>query len=131
MSALAHWKERVRLLKRDGLALYLACRHPRVPWAARLFIAGVAAYLFSPIDLIPDVIPVIGYLDDLLLVPLGIWLALKMIPSDVLAECRAAADARLDEGKPVSRTAATVIILLWILAAAWLGWVVWRTFIHL
>jgi uncharacterized membrane protein YkvA (DUF1232 family) len=126
MSALARWKERVRLLKRDTLALYLASRHPRVPWTARLFIAAVAAYALSPIDLIPDIIPVLGYLDDLLLVPLGIWLALKMIPPDILAECRAAAETRLAEGQPVSRTAAAVIIALWLLAAAWLGWVVWR-----
>src|SRR5919197_4806491 len=87
------WKAWARRLKLEVHALYLAYRDPRVPWYARVFAACVVAYAFSPIDLIPDPIPVLGYLDDVIIVPLGIWLAVKMIPPDVLAECRARADA--------------------------------------
>ena len=82
------WKERARQIKSEIYALYLAYRDPRVPWYARVFAACVVAYAFSPIDLIPDPIPVLGYLDDLVLIPLGVVLARKMIPADVLAECR-------------------------------------------
>jgi uncharacterized membrane protein YkvA (DUF1232 family) len=109
---LTEWKARVRLLKRETLALYLACRHPGTPWYARAFAALVAAYAFSPIDLIPDFVPVLGYLDDLVLVPLGIMLAIRMIPAPVLAACRAEAEAALD--RPTSRLAAAVIIAIWI-----------------
>jgi uncharacterized membrane protein YkvA (DUF1232 family) len=112
---LAGLKERVRRLKRETYALYLAARHPRTPWYAKLFVAGVVAYALSPIDLIPDFIPVLGYLDDLILVPLGIALAIRMIPSDVLAECRARAS---EAGPPVSRAAAAVIVCVWLLLAA-------------
>ncbi len=111
------WKQQARRLKTEVYALYLAYRDPRVPWYARLFAACVVGYAFSPIDLIPDVIPVLGYLDDLLLIPLGIALALKMIPPEVMADCRARAAAELREGKPVNWIAAAVIIALWILLA--------------
>jgi uncharacterized membrane protein YkvA (DUF1232 family) len=98
-------------IKRDVHALYLSARDPRVPWYAKAVALAVAAYALSPIDLIPDFIPVIGYLDDLILVPLGILLAVQLIPPAVLAEHRATAtDARL----PGSRTAAVVIIAIWI-----------------
>ncbi len=90
-------KQRARRLKTEVYALYLAYKDPRVPWYARLFAAGVVAYAVSPIDLIPDFIPVIGYLDDLILVPLGIVLALKMIPPEVMAECRERAKEALRE----------------------------------
>lgn len=103
-----------RRLKQDTLALYLAARHPQTPWLARLLIAGVVAYALSPIDLIPDFIPVIGYIDDLLLLPLGIALAIKLIPAPVLAECRAAAKAAFQEGRPVSRTAGVIVVAIWI-----------------
>ncbi len=112
---LAKWKERARLLKIETYTLYLAYKDPRVPWYVRLFTACVAAYAFSPIDLIPDFIPVLGYLDDLVIVPLGIYLSLKMIPPDVLAECRQKAQAVIAEGKPVNKVAAVVIVLIWIL----------------
>ncbi len=112
------WKQRARQLKIEVYALYLAYRDPRVPWYARIFAAGVAAYAFSPIDLIPDPIPVLGYLDDLLIVPLGVWLALKMIPAPVLAECREKSREVMAQGKPVNRAAAVVIIAIWILFAA-------------
>ena len=114
----AKLKERVRHLKGETFALYLAARHPGTPWYAKAFVAGVVAYAFSPIDLIPDFIPVLGYLDDLILVPLGIAIAIRMIPPAVLAECRVRAQAMMADGKPTSRIAAIVIIGIWILVAA-------------
>ena len=125
MSVLAVWRQRAQLLKRDVYALYLACRDPRVPLLARVLAAGVAAYAFSPIDLIPDFIPVLGYLDDLIVVPLGVLLVLRMIPPPVLADCRARAEAEFAAGKPVNKLAAVVIVLIWLglaaLAAVWLA----------
>lgn len=112
------WQARVRALKTEVYALYLAYRDPRVPWYARAFAAVVVAYAFSPIDLIPDPIPVLGYLDDLILIPLGVILALKMIPQPVMAECRAEATAVMAAGKPVNRAAAVVIVAVWLLVAA-------------
>jgi len=112
------WKQRAKALKRETYTLYLAYKDPRTPWYARLFTAVVVGYAFSPIDLIPDAIPVLGYLDDLILVPLGAALALRMIPAEVLAESREMAEAVMREGKPLNRTAAVVIIALWILLAA-------------
>jgi uncharacterized membrane protein YkvA (DUF1232 family) len=113
---IASWRARARLLKTETMALYLAYRDPRTPWYARVAAALVVAYAFSPIDLIPDFIPVLGYLDDLILVPLGIALALRLIPAEVMADSRAR--ARLLETQPVSRTAAAVILIIWIAGAA-------------
>ena len=113
------WKQRARRLKAETYAIYLAYRDPRVPWYARLFVACVVGYAFSPIDLVPDFIPILGYLDDLILVPVGIALALKMIPPAVMAECREKAQGVMAQGKPVNRTAAAVIIAIWLLLAAW------------
>ncbi len=109
-----------REIKRDVHALYLAARDPRVPWYAKAVALAVAAYALSPIDLIPDFIPVVGYLDDLIIVPLGIVLAVRLIPADILAEHRATA---IEAGKrPTSRTAAVVIVAIWIgLALVTLG----------
>lgn len=126
MSWLDGWKVRARQLKAEVYALYLAYRDPRVSWPARIFAACVVAYAFSPIDLIPDPIPVLGYLDDLVLIPLGIVLARKIIPSDVLAECRERARVEIAT-RPVNRAAAIVIVAIWLLlaalAVAWLlGW---------
>jgi uncharacterized membrane protein YkvA (DUF1232 family) len=112
------WKARARRLKTETWALYLAYRDPRTPWFARVFAAGVVAYAFSPIDLIPDVIPILGYLDDLVLIPLGVALALRMIPEPVMADSRAKAQEIMRQGKPVSRAAAVVIVLIWLLLAA-------------
>lgn len=112
------WKQRARQLKVETYALYLAYRDPRTPWYARLWAACVVAYAFSPIDLIPDPIPVIGYLDDLVLVPLGIMLALKMIPPPVLAECREKAQAAMSQDRPPNWLAASTVIATWILLAA-------------
>lgn len=109
-----------RRLKQDAHALYLAARDSRTPWQARLLALVVAAYALSPIDLIPDVIPVIGYLDDIILVPLGIWAVMKLIPPALMAEYRAA--AVLAGARPVSRSAAVAIVLLWLGAAALVLW---------
>lgn len=98
-------------------AIYLAYKDPRVPWYARIFAALVVGYAFSPIDLIPDPIPVLGYLDDLVLIPLGIALAIKMIPPDVLTECREKAREVMRQGKPVNWLAAALIIIIWVLLA--------------
>jgi uncharacterized membrane protein YkvA (DUF1232 family) len=108
----ARLQDWARQIKRDVTALYLAARDPRVPWYAKAVALAVAAYALSPIDLIPDFIPVIGYLDDLIIVPLGIVLAVRLIPADILAEHRATA---AEAGKrPTSRTAALVIVAIWI-----------------
>ena len=90
----------------------------RVSWPARLFAALVVAYAFSPLDLIPDFIPVLGYVDDAILLPLGVYLAIKMIPPPVLEECRVKAQAAMSGGKPVNRAAAAVIVVIWLLLAA-------------
>ena len=111
-------KQRARRLKTEVYALYLAYKDPRVPWYARLFAAGVVAYAVSPIDLIPDFIPVIGYLDDLILVPIGIVLALKMIPPEVMTECRERANETRREGRPLGWVAVGVIVGIWALFAA-------------
>ena len=114
---LTTWKQRAKQLRTEVYALYLAYRDPRAPWYARLLAAGVVAYAFSPIDLIPDPIPVLGYLDDLVLIPLGIALAVRLIPPPVLAECRERAEAVMRQGKPVNWIAAGVIISIWVLLA--------------
>jgi uncharacterized membrane protein YkvA (DUF1232 family) len=112
------WKQWARRLKLELYALYLAYRDPRVSWYARAFTALVVAYAFSPIDLIPDPIPVLGYLDDLILLPLGIALALRMIPPAVMSDCRAEAHRVSEQGKPVNKIAAAAIVVLWLLVAA-------------
>jgi uncharacterized membrane protein YkvA (DUF1232 family) len=123
MAWLTHLRQRARALKDETYVLYLAARHPGTPWYAKLLVAGIVAYAISPIDLIPDFIPVLGLLDDLLLIPLGIALAIRLVPPTVLAECRARAQERR---KLVSRVAGTVIVGIW-LAVAGLGlWWVWR-----
>lgn len=120
-SRLETWKQHARRLKAETYALYLAYRDPRVPWYARLVAVCVVGYALSPIDLIPDFIPVLGYLDDLVLIPAGIALALKLIPPEVMAECRER--ARAAEGRPVSRFAAVVIVAIWLgLAALAVSW---------
>jgi uncharacterized membrane protein YkvA (DUF1232 family) len=106
-------KARARSLKREIFALYLATRDERTPWYAKAFVACVVAYALSPIDLIPDPIPILGYLDDLLLLPVGIYLALKMIPEPVLVECRQKAAASSTK-LPCNRIAAAIVIAVWI-----------------
>ncbi len=118
MEAHPTWKERVRQLKAETYALYLAYRDPRTPWYARVFAASVVAYAFSPIDLIPDFIPVLGYLDDLLLVPLGILLAIKIIPPGIMQESRAKAQEALNQDQSIGRAAAIAIVAIWLTLAA-------------
>src|SRR6266404_2098982 len=101
-----------RSLKRDAHALYLAGRDPRVPWYAKALALVVAGYALSPIDLIPDFIPVLGYLDDVILVPFGVWLVIQLIPPDTMAEHRALATAA--QNRPVSRSAAFVVGAIWV-----------------
>jgi uncharacterized membrane protein YkvA (DUF1232 family) len=113
-------RDKARQLKREVLVLYFAVRDPRTPLAAKLFTALVVAYALSPIDLIPDFIPVLGYLDDLVLVPLGIAIALRMIPQDVLDASRVRADQLLV--RPRNWFAAALIVLVWIASAAAVGW---------
>lgn len=112
------WKRRARQLKSETYALLLAYRDPRVPWYAKVFAALVVAYAFSPMDLIPDFVPVLGYLDDLLLVPLGIALAFKMIPPAVVAESRLKAQEALSEQRPRNWIAAGIIVVIWLLLVA-------------
>ncbi|QJD30264.1 YkvA family protein [Methylococcus geothermalis] len=117
-------RSRTRRLKAETLALYLASRHPATPWYAKLLVAFIVAYAFSPIDLIPDFVPVLGYLDDLVLIPLGILLAIRLVPAEVLAECRAKAAEMAENGRPVSRTAGCVIAGVWVaLAVLGMFWV--------
>ncbi len=110
------WRERARKLKQDVVAVALAMRDPRVPWYAKALGAFIVAYALSPIDLIPDFIPVIGYLDDLVLVPLGLLLMLRLIPAEVLAEHREAAADVVE--RPVSYAGAAAVILVWLLSLA-------------
>jgi len=116
MALLETLKTRARALKRETYVLYLAARDPRTPWYAKAVAAAVVAYAFSPFDLIPDFIPVVGYLDDLILVPIGIAVALKVVPASVIADCRAR--AQLAEGRPVSRLGAAFIVAIWLILAA-------------
>jgi uncharacterized membrane protein YkvA (DUF1232 family) len=115
---LARWKRQVTRLKQETLALSLAYRDPRVPWYAKVFAAGVVAYAFSPLDLIPDFVPVLGYLDDLILVPLGFALALKMIPPEVMAESRIRAQEALGQDRPTNWIAGGIVVAVWLLLAA-------------
>lgn len=118
-------KNWARLLKRDVIALWLAARDPRVPWHAKVVAGAVAAYALSPIDLIPDFIPVIGLLDDLLIVPAGIALAVWLIPASIMADLRTQSASR---ERPRSTTGLIAIVFAWTSAltfGAWLGWRLW------
>ena len=119
-------RQRARQLKTEVYALYLARSDLRVPWYARLLVICVVGYAFSPIDLIPDGIPILGYLDDLILIPLGISLALRMIPPEVMAEYREQARQRLGSGRPTSWAAAGAIVAIWMLLAAGVALLIWR-----
>ncbi len=123
MQRLRDWARR---LQGETLALWFAARDDRTPWYAKLFVAAVVAYALSPIDLIPDFIPVLGLLDDVILVPIGVALALRMIPADVMAAARERARLALADPRPQSRVAAAVIVAIWIAAAALAALVVWR-----
>src|SRR5438876_10509162 len=118
--AIRQWARKIR---RDVVAVWIAARDPRVPWYAKVLALAVAAYALSPIDLIPDFIPVLGYLDDLIIVPLGILLVIKLIPAELMAEFRAEAARR--EGAPRSLIAGLLIVSIWLSAAALLLWWLW------
>ena len=113
-------KERAKALRRDALTVWIAARDPRTPMAAKLLAAAVAAYAYSPIDLIPDFIPVLGLLDDLIIVPLGIWAVVRLIPPQLIAEFRA--EAMEVANRPVSRKAAAVIVGIWLASLALTAW---------
>lgn len=120
-------KNWARVIKRDVHALHLASRDPRVPWYAKALAIAVAAYALSPIDLIPDFIPVLGYLDDVILVPLGILLVIRLIPPEIMAEHRSLAAAAKD--RPVSCAAAAVIAVVWVVSIALTVWLAYRYFV--
>ncbi|MGN6237195.1 YkvA family protein [Dyella sp.] len=121
IAALRRWARR---FKRQTLTVYFLARDPRLPTPLRLLALAVAAYALSPIDLIPDFVPVLGYLDDLLIVPLGLALILRLAPRPLVLDARRR--ARAVHGRPASRTAAVVIVLLWLLALGWVAWWAWR-----
>lgn len=112
------WKRGARELRVETYALYLACRDPRTPWHVRVLAACVVGYAFSPIDLIPDFIPVLGCLDDLVLVPLGVALVRRMIPNEVLLASRSRAADLISEGKQTNWIAASVVITVWLILTA-------------
>ncbi|MHC4872220.1 MAG: YkvA family protein [Planctomycetota bacterium] len=113
-------KKHARHLKQETFTLFLASRDPRTPWYAKLLAASIVAYAFSPIDLIPDFIPIIGYLDDLIVIPIGIALVIKLVPESILADCRLKAKDEIQNRKPVSWFAGGLIIALWLLIALFL-----------
>src|SRR5215208_8179808 len=119
-------KVRARALKTEAYAIYLAARDPRTPWYAKALIFFVVAHTFSPIDLIPDFIPVLGYLDDLIITPGGLWLAVRMSPPEVLAEARATAATR-GVDKTVGKVGAVIIVWLWIAGVTVAVYLVFRT----
>jgi uncharacterized membrane protein YkvA (DUF1232 family) len=117
---LEKFKARARLLKKEVYAIYIAARDPRTPWYAKALIFLIVAYALSPIDLIPDFVPVLGYLDDLLIVPGGIWLAMRLIPPEVLEQARATAAAGSVDRR-TGRIGAALIVVIWILAIIWVA----------
>jgi len=121
-----HLRLKIDTLKRDLHALYLAARDPRTPWYAKAFATCVVAYALSPIDLIPDPIPIVGYLDDLVLLPLGIYLSLKLVPQSVIADCRRKAALAPAASKRIGLIAAALIILLWMIAGSGMCIYLWR-----
>ena len=122
MTIIKSLKQWAHAIKREVVALWLAARDPRVPWCAKAAAGAVAAYALSPIDLIPDFVPVLGYLDDLIILPLGIFLAVKLIPADLMAEFRVEA---IRHTKPTSRAGMLAIVAIWALVAAALIWLFW------
>lgn len=115
MNILETWKNWSKKLKLQTYTLYYAYKDPMTPWYAKMWGAVVVAYAFSPIDLIPDFVPIVGYLDDLILIPLGIALAVKLIPKEILIKCRQQAQERIDSKRPVNWIAGGIIIAIWIM----------------
>ena len=125
---LSKFKAWAKCVKLDVVALWIAARDPRVPWLAKLVAGAVAAYALSPIDLIPDFIPVLGFLDDLIIVPLGILLAIRLVPDDLMEEFRDEAACR--EARPRSLIGLMLIVTIWVVSAAWLMWFFWPLALH-
>ncbi|MEC4813177.1 MAG: DUF1232 domain-containing protein [Scytonema sp. PMC 1069.18] len=117
-------KQLAKKLKQEVSTVYLVSIDPRVPWYARLLAVIIVAYAFSPIDLIPDFIPILGYLDDLIIIPLGIGLILKLVPSHILSDCRERAKLQQFHNKPTNWVAAGIIVVTWVLLGVWLALVV-------
>lgn len=126
LNELKNWAKR---LKRNVFVLYFAYRDSRTPWYAKAFAVCVVAYAFSPIDLIPDFIPVLGYLDDFILIPVGIAIALKMIPVAVIQDCTEKVEERLKEGKPKNWLVGGLVIAVWATAFVWVAFLAYRHFI--
>ena len=127
MSVIERIKTWARRIKRDAVTLWFAYRVPRTPWAVKALCIFVVGYALSPIDLIPDFIPVLGYLDDAILLPGLIWLAVRLLPHEVLSDCRERAEARMHEqGKrPTSKVGAVIVVLIWVLVS-YLAWRYWH-----
>lgn len=121
-------RKRARQLQAETYALYFAYRDDRVSWYIKAFAACVVAYAFSPLDLIPDFVPILGYLDDLILVPLGVTLAVRIIPPEVMAESRLKARELLDRDRPRSWVAATIIVAVWLLLTTLVVRLLFRAF---
>ena len=121
-------KERASYLRKETYALYFAYRDRRVPWYAKLLVALVVAYTFSPLDLIPDFIPVLGYLDDLIITPLGLALALRLIPAEVMAEARIKAEMNIVEGRGIGRVGMLIVLGTWLMGLLLVLLLVWRRF---
>ncbi len=126
---LARWKDWAEDLELELSALLLAYRDPRTPWYAKALTALVIAYAFSPIDLIPDFIPILGYLDDLILLPVGIFLVLRLVPAEVMRESRERASTLAGEGKPVIKSGALIIAALWLLVLLIIIYILWRAWL--
>ena len=124
MSMLDAIRQWARSIKQDAVMLWFACRDPRTPWLPKIICMLAVAYALSPIDLIPDFIPVLGYLDDAILLPAMIWLAVKLLPAEVVSDCRAQAAEWMqhNERKPVSRWGLEFVLSVWILALLFLAW---------
>jgi uncharacterized membrane protein YkvA (DUF1232 family) len=127
---LEKWKKRAKSLKLEITAIYLAYKHPKTPWHVRLFLICLLAMALSPLDLIPDFLPVLGYLDDLLLIPIGIALAIRMIPPKIMEECRNKARSDANGKAVTGRIGTVVIILIWLSGLAISGWVAWRFYME-
>ncbi|MFH1110164.1 MAG: YkvA family protein [Planctomycetota bacterium] len=126
MSPVARWKQWAEELTRETFTLYFACRDPRTPWYAKTLALCVVGYAFSPIDLIPDPIPIIGHLDDLVLVPLGVALVRRLVPQEVMVDCRGRARTFMDCKRPKYRVAAVAVVLIWLALAVVGGRLLWN-----
>ena len=128
MKILDKWKQKARLLRLETLAIYLACKHPETPWHAKALAVALVALAVSPLDVIPDFIPVLGYLDDLVLIPLGVALVIRMIPPPVMTECRQKARQQVETKPGPGRAGAWAIIVFWLVCAGVSAWWAWRFF---